>query len=462
MTANIKVLIIILSIPYAKSEMYSLFTVNSRFSGFLLEKMSPMGMEMCVKECAKRVSCASLNFHRGRLECELSHSDATANPEGMTSSSEYIYIDRSHIPQKYFDACSASCSTSRCCVSTATGPKCVKSECPVHHPDANLTNVKVTSTSIGTTLSYTCHWNKSMTLNSTCKADGTWQSSASICPTGPPDCFEPSVSCWYQFNFTHDNTWNGCPGGTRYVKKTQYSSAPYVGVVLCNATRYKIFLGGSLTYTFLNVGDGSGQGEDFCELVGGLQENANLPGDYTKAPGMTGYAREQWGEEFQLQPIAGRSRWYCNSWYECGIKIPGTPEPDCMSATPPCWYSYNVWLDNSFNGCSGGEIFVKRTNYTSAPFLAVQLCSITRYKLFLGSSLGGKFMNIADGSGRGGDHCELVGGSELTANTVMLRSLTVKGYYRHHEGEQFSLGSFSEFTSYYECGVSIPGTDIVV
>nr|XP_022292932.1 uncharacterized protein LOC111103762 [Crassostrea virginica] len=177
---------------------------------------------------------------------------------------------------------------------------------------------------------------------------------------------------------------------------------------------------------------------------------------------LLGYAREQWGEEFQLQPIAGRSRWYCNSWYECGIKIPGTPEPDCMSATPPCWYSYNVWLDNSFNGCSGGEIFVKRTNYTSAPFLAVQLCSSTRYKLFLGSSLGGKFMNIADGSGREGDHCELVGGSELTANTVMLRSLTVKGYYRHHEGEQFSLGSFSEFTSYYECGVSIPGTDIVV
>ena len=181
-------MIIILSIPYAEGEMYSLFTVNSRFSGFLLEKMSPVGMEMCVKECAKRVSCASLNFHRGRLECELSHSDATANPEGMTSNSEYIYIDRSHIPQvyrekkehyriwffslqlllyvyysqicmlnvlsrwvqhvkiqyrihkkgllmklinwlfqKYFDACSASCPNSRYCVSTATGPKCVKS-----------------------------------------------------------------------------------------------------------------------------------------------------------------------------------------------------------------------------------------------------------------------------------------------------------------------------------------------
>ena len=101
MTANIKVLIISLFIPYTEGEMYSLFTVNSRFSGFLLEKISPMGMEMCIKECAKRGACASLNFHRGRLECELSHSDATANPEGMTSKSEYIYIDRSHIPQVY-------------------------------------------------------------------------------------------------------------------------------------------------------------------------------------------------------------------------------------------------------------------------------------------------------------------------------------------------------------------------
>ena len=52
------------------------------------------------------------------------------------------------------------------------------------------------------------------------------------------ECLETSVSCWYQFNFNHDTTWNGCPGGTRYVKKTQYSSAPYVGVVLCNGTRY--------------------------------------------------------------------------------------------------------------------------------------------------------------------------------------------------------------------------------
>nr|XP_022292922.1 uncharacterized protein LOC111103756 isoform X1 [Crassostrea virginica] len=613
MIANIKVLIIILFIPYTEGEMYSLFTVNSRFSGFLLEKISPMGMEMCVKECAKRGSCASLNFHRGRLECELSHSDATANPEGMTSKSEYIYIDRSHIPQKYFDACSASCSTSSCCVSTATGPKCVKSECPAHHPDANFTNVKVTSTSIGTTLFYTCFGNQSITLTSICKADGTWTSSASSCPQyKPPDCFETNTSCWFQFNFTHDNSSNGCPGGTRFVRRTQYSSAPYVGVILCSETRYKImlglklndtfqnivysngggmdhcelvegyelgaavsysfmyitgtnsaefwrnnwgeqfstgnagyyytyystnlwyecgvcipealmpacfnstpscwyeydfahddiwngcaggrkyvmrtrftsaplvgvvlcssssyqiFLGTNLTDTFLNVIDGSGQGENLCELVGGHQEYAS-PWNYgVNAPNLTGYARNFSGEEFHIQSIVPGSGWSCPSSYYCGVNIPGPKEPDCMSSTPSCWYTYNEWLYSSSSGCNFGQVLVRRTNYTSAPFLAVQLCNSTRYKIFLSSSLGGPFEGIEDGNGYGEDHCELVGGSENTAITKVYNYtytyLSYASYYRNNIGEQFTFkyGSVSNYVSYYECGISIPGTDIVV
>nr|XP_022292930.1 uncharacterized protein LOC111103759 isoform X3 [Crassostrea virginica] len=464
--AIFKLLSIILLIYNVEAGIYDLFKPEMRLVGFVIEKISPIGIQMCVKKCSKRVSCASVNFNRAQMDCELSYSDATSNPASVTSDPGYIYLERNKIPQEYFDACSASCPTSGSCVNAATGPKCIKTECPVHHPDANLTNVKVTSTSIGTTLPYTCHWNKSMTLNSTCKADGTWTSSASICPTGPTDCFDTHDSCWYQFNFTYDTAFNGCPDGDRFVRRTKYSSAPFVGVVLCSPTRYKILLGASLTGTFLNVGDGAGQGEDLCELVGGLVMNAYLPRDYTNASEMTGYARGNWGEEFQLQPIAGGTRRHCNSWYECGVQIPGTPEPDCMSATPPCWYSYNVWLDNSCNscnGCSGGQIFVKRTNYTSAPFLAVQLCSSTMYKLFLGSSLGGKFMHIADVSGNGKNHCELVGGSELSASTgtTTLNQL-FPGYYRYEVGEQFKLGYSDRFPNYYECGVSIPGTDIVV
>lgn len=73
-----------------------------------MEKISPIGMDMCVRECSKRVSCASVNFHRGRLECELSYSDVTANPSNMTSDSEFIYMGRNQIPQVYVSV-SLSC-----------------------------------------------------------------------------------------------------------------------------------------------------------------------------------------------------------------------------------------------------------------------------------------------------------------------------------------------------------------
>lgn len=58
----------------------------------------------------------------------------------------------------------------------------IYSDCPVDHPDINLTEVKVTSTKIGTILTYTCTSNTSITLTSTCRGDGTWTSAASLCP----------------------------------------------------------------------------------------------------------------------------------------------------------------------------------------------------------------------------------------------------------------------------------------
>nr|XP_022316694.1 LOW QUALITY PROTEIN: target of Nesh-SH3-like [Crassostrea virginica] len=253
--------------------------------------------------------------------------------------------------------------------------------------------------------------------------------------------------------------------------RTRFTSAPFVGVVLCSPTRYKIFLGANLTNTFLNVGDGDSQGDDFCELVGGLEMNAKFPGDYTNASEMTGYARNTQGEEFSILSIGGFSGWRCNSWYECGVQIPGPTEPVCMSATPSCWYAYNVSLDSSFSGCNSGQILVRKTNYTFAPFLAVQLCNSTRYKLFLSSSLGSQFMNIGDGSGfKGEDHCELVGGSVLNANTAGDSTLSpaVSGFYRNSEGQQFSYGTIGykqstyHFTSFLECGISIPGDNNVV
>lgn len=245
--------------------------------------------------------------------------------------------------------------------------------------------------------------------------------------------------------------------------KTKFTSAPIVGVELCNSTRYQIFLGGNLTDKFLNIGDGWGDGEDHCELVGGQEMDAVLPGTYGSAPALTGYARLYVGNEFNIHAIAGGTGYHSNPWYECEVQIPWPHEPACMSATPPCWYALNVSVDNTPSPCTGGQILVKRTNYTSAPYLAVQLCNSTRYKLFLGSSLGATFRSILDGSGSGQDHCELVGGSDANAIAEEnILSSSVKVYYRLYRGESFSYASSRFYTSNLECGVSIPGTNTVV
>lgn len=102
MIAILKIILVFLSINGSDAGLYELFTPESRLSGFIMEKISPIGMVMCVKECLKRMSCASLNFNRKRLECELSHSDVVTNPSNMVSDPECIYIGRNEIPQVMF------------------------------------------------------------------------------------------------------------------------------------------------------------------------------------------------------------------------------------------------------------------------------------------------------------------------------------------------------------------------
>eukprot|EP00105_Crassostrea_gigas_P046142 XP_019930290.1 PREDICTED: uncharacterized protein LOC105346740 [Crassostrea gigas] len=275
----------------------------------------------------------------------------------MASDPDFIYIGRNQIPDDYFDSKTASCPAKRSSVNTATGSKCVKS-----------------------------------------------------------DCFKTPASCWIQYNFTYDNTWDGCTGGTRYVRRTQYPSAPYVGVVLCSPTRYKIVLGSAFTDKFLSVGDGNGSGADHCELVGGYQTEAIMANDYTTAPTVTGYKRSNWGEPFTVGTIGKATSYKCNSWHECGITIPTQPEPPCFNTSTSCWNEYSFVHDTAWNGCTGGKRYVMKTKYTSAPIVGVELCNSTRYQIFLGGNLTDKFLNIGDGEGTAGaDHCELVGGQEMDA-----------------------------------------------
>ncbi|XP_052708041.1 uncharacterized protein LOC128183172 [Crassostrea angulata] len=459
MIATFTAVAVLLIIKGSEAGLYDLFTPESRLSGFIMEKISPIGMVMCVKECSKRRFCASLNFSRKRLECELSHSDVSTNPSNMVSDPDFIYIGMNQIPDEYFDSKTASCPAKGRSVNTATGSKCVKSDCPSDHPDTNVTTVKVTTTKVGTVLNYTCNSDTSITLTSTCRGNGTWSSSAFLCPD-IPDCFKTPASCWIQYNFTYDNTWDGCTGGTRYVRRTQYPSAPYVGVVLCSPTRYKIVLGSAFTDKFLSIGDGYGSGADHCELVGGYQTEAIVANDYTTAPTVTGYKRSNWGEPFTVGTIGSSTPYKYNSWYECGVT---PPEPPCFNTPTSCWYEYSFHYDTAWNGCTGGRKYVMKTKYTSAPIVGVELCNSTRYQIFLGGNLTDKFLNIGDANGNGEDHCELVGGQEMDAVLPETNSSApeLTGYARRYVGDEFSIQSIGRNTGYqsnpwYECGVQIP------
>ena len=79
---------------------------------------------------------------------------------------------------------------------------------------------------------------------------------------------------WIEFNFTHHSTQNACQN-KQYVKRNHISKdglGAYVGVQLCSATRYKLFLGNSLDEDFLDIGDQYGHGQDHCQFIGGKSE----------------------------------------------------------------------------------------------------------------------------------------------------------------------------------------------
>ena len=68
-------------------------------------------------------------------------------------------------------------------------------------------------------------------------------------------CFNSTPSCWYEFNFAHDDIWNGCTGGRKYVMRTRFTSVPLVGVILCTSTRWFYYsrVSEELTLPFFDV-----------------------------------------------------------------------------------------------------------------------------------------------------------------------------------------------------------------
>jgi hypothetical protein len=148
------------------------------------------------------------------------------------------------------------------------------------------------------------------------------------------DTSVPNPNDWTALSFTAQNRLGSCTG-SKYVRySTKY--AVWVGVILCSATRYKMYLAASMTGTYYELADGSGGGEDHCELVnpsftlgpGGSISSGNCPTcnfDYA-GTGVIGtdasvYTRSEIGETPVFHQVWPQSA-YTGRWYECGVSIP--------------------------------------------------------------------------------------------------------------------------------------------
>ncbi|XP_036104445.1 fibronectin type III domain-containing protein 1 [Molossus molossus] len=126
---------------------------------------------------------------------------------------------------------------------------------------------------------------------------------------------------WIPFAFKHDPGYTDCHG-RQYVKRTWYRK--FVGVVLCNSLRYKIYLSDNLKDTFYSIGDSWGRGEDHCQFVDSHLDGRTGPQSYIEAlPSIQGYYRQYRQEPVSFGNIGFGSPYYYVGWYECGVSIPG-------------------------------------------------------------------------------------------------------------------------------------------
>ncbi|CAI9569344.1 unnamed protein product [Staurois parvus] len=77
---------------------------------------------------------------------------------------------------------------------------------------------------------------------------------------------------WIPYAFKHDSSYSGCQG-KQYVKRTWYRK--FVGVMLCNSLRYKIYLSENLRDTFYSIGDSWGERRGSLSVCGFLYGRKN-------------------------------------------------------------------------------------------------------------------------------------------------------------------------------------------
>ncbi len=112
-------------------------------------------------------------------------------------------------------------------------------------------------------------------------------------------------------------------GGDTYIKESDFAQIPglIVGVILCDATRYKLLLADNEDGPFYEIADYAGRGEDHCEVIGGTSSLALGPFHHSTT-GLTemGYTRGSAGTPFLFETFLGNR--ISPEWYECGLSIP--------------------------------------------------------------------------------------------------------------------------------------------
>lgn len=128
------------------------------------------------------------------------------------------------------------------------------------------------------------------------------------------------------------------------------------------------------------------------------------------------------------------------------------------------WIEFNFTHHSTQNACHNKQ-YVKRNHISQnglGAYVGVQLCSPTRYKLFLGNSLDEDFLDIGDQYGHGQDHCQFIGGQSengVIVDTKFPSAMGEKAFMRKQWDDKPHIGYLSFMTptpSWYECGISLP------
>jgi hypothetical protein len=156
--------------------------------------------------------------------------------------------------------------------------------------------------------------------------------------------------------------------------------------------------------------------------------------------------------------------------YIIGIDTTGNLVCESLGAWRP--FDFPIGAIDELTDCAGGDKYVQKSVFNPSLWVGAQLCSNSRYKLYLAASSAGPYWEIGDGGGNGEDHCELIG-AEFDGITSYTGSYQTPpgpfSFARTASGLPFVFGSTAELdelfsayrTPYYECGISIPSGDII-